>query len=201
MSYIPKYTSYNKLARKLRGRLKVYETEELDIYPGQEPTQSADPDLVLDVLEETENLVDLILSQIYILPLQNTHPIVTDIVESLTISNIIKIHFQGQGFSSLSGDMSGMSPDTRNQAYTLLGMLTAGFNIYIPNVPQQNIIPGTMPPRRIILPGEAFVKDPQQQIPVRNETVISKLTVDITPENNPFDEHFRGDTRTWMPEF
>ena len=64
MPYTPKYTATEKVGRKLKGRLSLQDTEIFDT------TQSVDEFLLLDVIEEQEYIFDLIIGQVYVLPLR-----------------------------------------------------------------------------------------------------------------------------------
>jgi hypothetical protein len=189
------YTSFQKLEKKLKGRLKVFETPEIQLYPDTSLQQEVDPDLVIEIVEEQENFVNLILSQIYLLPLQNQHPILSDIVTDLAIAELLQVHYLGPGFGNVnSSDISGATNNSKQDAYLKLYMLTAGMNIYIPGVNLQPYIPSFPPPRRLILPNEILISSPATSTPVRNQTIIIKAkevfptssNLDFDSSTNPF---------------
>lgn len=167
-----KYIDADSLTRRLRGRLNLVEDESAPVYGDQLPQQKVDIELVYSIAEEKENFIDLILAQIYVMPLINKHPIIKDIAESLALSELIRIHFQGAGFASLGIDLSGAGQDTRNHANVLLGMLTAGYNIFIPSVPTPTQQSGAPHSRRIVLPGEKLRTQVPEPIMVNSEFIV-----------------------------
>lgn len=170
-----KYTTIENISRKLIGRLNLINEDLSVLYPTDNPTQSVDPILVETVVEEQENYLDLILGQIYNLPLQNKHPILTNIVDSLVIAELILVHFQGIQFG-LGGDISGYGTSNITKAYNLLNALTAGYNIIIPMMmPVPPSFPGSIPQRRLELPGETLVERMPPSTLVNNRTVMNKL--------------------------
>jgi hypothetical protein len=153
--YIPKYATEHGIQRKLRGRLNIRLDDAVpSLYEVSVPSMHIDKDLFYEVIEEQEYLLDLILNQIYELPLSNRHPILKEIVEGLVISELIKIHFQGQSTPSIGADLSGINLETKTHAYNLIQMITAGHNIYIPGVPPVQNMPGVAIPQPLRLPGE-----------------------------------------------
>lgn len=179
MSYTPIYVTKEAIAEKLRYRLPVRPNSMADPIYQQNPTSIPVSDALVDiVIEQKENIVNLILQQIYELPLSNQQPIVTDIVESLVIAELLRIHFQGQGISQLSGDLAGTGSDLKLYAYGLLQMLTAGMNIYIPGQPPVPEIQGK-PPQPIVLVNEVRRINYQNLDTITNAPVyVSKLTSD-----------------------
>lgn len=188
-----KYTTFEKLERKLRGRLKIVEISENPLYPSTSLQQEVDPDLVEDVIEEQENLLDLILEQIYILPLKNNHPILTDIVNNLVMAEIIKVHFQGQGLANIGSDLSGLARDTKMEAYNKLAMLTVGYQVFIPN--QQMIVKpqGLTEYRKIVLQGESLRVAPPEKVPINNETILVDRSVILSEKYNPFSDNYQDE--------
>lgn len=180
MPYNPIYVTKEAIAEKLRYRLPVRPSSIADPIYQQNPTSIPVSDALVDIIiEQKENLVNLILQQIYELPLSNQHPIITDIVESLVIAELLRIHFQGQGISQLSGDLAGTGSDLKLYAYGLLQMLTAGMNIYIPGQPPIPDIPGSNKPQPIVLVNEVRRINYQNLDTITNAPVyVSKLTSD-----------------------
>lgn len=153
--YIPKYANQEGIQRKLRGRLNIRLDEEVPSpYEISVPSLSIDKDLFYEIIEQKEYFLDLILNQIYQLPLINSHPILREIVEGLVISELIKVHYQGQSIPSLGADLSGINLETKTHSYNLIQMITAGHNIYVPGVPPVQNIPGVVVPQPIRLLGE-----------------------------------------------
>ncbi len=186
-----RYTTFEKLERKLRGRLKIVEIQDNPLYPTNTLQQEVDPELVEDIIEEQENLLDLILDQIYVLPLNNEHPILTDIINNLAIAELMKVHFQGQGLANIGHDLSGLGKDTKMEAYDKLAMLTVGYQVFLPS--QQMIIksPGLTEYRKIVLRGEVLRITPPEKVPINNETVVLNTKTKYSEEGNPFDENYK----------
>jgi hypothetical protein len=132
-----KYTNIDNLTIKLSTRLKLAADV---LFPTNTPGIDINSELALLVIDEKENYLDLILQQICELPLQNSHPILSEIIEALVISEFLMVYFQGSG--GLSGDQSGMGVAMKNQAMTLITMITAGHNILLPGIPQTPVVPG-----------------------------------------------------------
>jgi hypothetical protein len=199
-----KYANLPRLKRKLKARLNISDTDNNDsqnslneLYPSEPLGITVDPDLVNDVIEEQENFLDLILGQIYVLPLVNSHPILADIITDLVISELMQVHFLGMGFGNInSGDISGTANNSKQDAYFKINMLTAGLNIFIPGVNPINYIPGMIPPRRTLLPGESLISVPMAKISVNNQTVVDKTTTNYQSylnrgiTNNPFSNEY-----------
>ena len=164
MPYTPKYTTTEKVGRKLKGRLSLQDTEIFDT------TQSVDEFLLLDILEEQEYTLDLTLRQVYILPLRNSHPILRRIVDNLCVSELLSIHFLGQPYGAGS-DFSGLGAMAKQAAYQDINMLTIGLNISLPSQP---IMPEYQKVRRIELPGEELVVTLPQRELVNMDIIVGK---------------------------
>lgn len=164
------YTTVENIARRLRGRLEIENQPPVAIALGQSVNygstiggQVVDPYLLEQIGFQKEAYINLILSQIYALPLSLTHPItkqiMAEITECLVISAVLKVHYQGS-LAGTGSDAQGLGVDLDRQAYMLLASLTIGHNIYIPmvtNPPMQQTYPGTMPPQPLVLPGEQLL--------------------------------------------
>lgn len=169
-----KYTDTDRLQRKLRGRLQLYETESTSIYPTGLPNQKVDIDLVYDIAEDKEDFVDAVLEQLYVLPLKKHHPIVRNIIENLTISDVLKVHFQGG--ASFSQDASNSIGELASQAYWYLTLLTANTGIVLPYTAQQPAgMPSSIPARRLLLDGETEAWQHPGTITVNNHMVIGRV--------------------------
>lgn len=166
-----KYTTLEQLAQKLRGRLSLLSNSVPNTpYPINNPTTPVDPALIEDVANEKEAFVDIILSNLYELPLRNNHIIITEIVEALIVSDLVTFSY----WDNTTGVPTDVTMGMKNHAYNLLGMLTAGLNFQIPGVINQPISPGMMPPKRIELKGEVPVSNAQTRVLVNNDTVVRK---------------------------
>lgn len=154
--YEPLYCSKLEIARKLRGKLNIQVDQYTPaLYEQSVPSQPVEDELVDQIIQEKEEFVNLILYQMYELPLNNKHPIITEIVVCLICSELMRIHFQGSGIAQLSGDLGGSGTDWKFHAYSLLSSLTAGLNIQLPGQPPVQTISGAMIPQPLRLPGES----------------------------------------------
>ena len=184
------YTTVDDIARRLRGRLNISETVPTDAnitealgYGNVVAGNTVDNDLITQIAEEKEAYIDLILGQIYVMPLKLTSTvtfnILRDISESLTISSLIQIHFEGTNPILQASDISQASMDLRRHGEYLLQMLSAGHNIWIPTNPplDQGTQQGQRQPLR--LPGEVLL--PMGGLPdtiTRNYSVSGKINVE-----------------------
>lgn len=163
-----KYTTINRINLKLNTRLNLVADENSNVnedeeFPGVSTSVNStivNPALINLIADEKENYLDLILKLIYILPLQNEHLILADIVEGLVISDLLTTYYHGFASLSPGADVSAMSVQQKNHSYYLIGLLTCGRNIYLPNLPQvpQNL-PGVPSPSPVILEGETLLVD------------------------------------------
>lgn len=192
----PKYTDYESLSRRVRGRLNIPGFPENTEFGGQSSAvnallgygQSAADQtvdlLLIDQLAATnESYIDLLLSQIYKYPLQLTSDvtvqILKDISECFIISSLIAVAFEGQSSIIPAADISQASVDLRRQGEFRLGQIVNGHGIWIPTSqqapsPQINQIQGS--PLR--LPGEILLG--QSEMPdtiTRNYTFIGARDV------------------------
>ena len=180
------YTTVEDIARRLRGRLNISETLPTDAnitqalgYGNVVAGNTVDPELITQIADEKEAYIDLILSQIYVTPLRLTSTItfniLRDISESLTISSLIQVHFEGTSPVLQASDASQASMDLRRHGEYLLQALSAGHNIWIPTAPplDQSTPQGQRQPLR--LPGEVLL--PMGGLPdtiTRNYSVSGK---------------------------
>lgn len=183
------YTTVEDIARRLRGRLHIADQPPIDSaltnvlgYGTVVAGNTVDNLLITQLAEEKEAYIDLILSQIYVMPLQLTSSITAnilrDISESLTISALIQVHFEGTNPVLQASDISQASMDLRRHAEYLLQAISAGHNIWIPTAPlnDQRNIEGQRQPLR--LPGERLLA--MADLPdtiTRNYSVSTKKTI------------------------
>jgi len=203
------YTTLDNISRKLVGRLNLVKPDLSTLYPTDNPTQSVDPDLVESLVSEQEYYLDLVLGQIYNLPLANKHPILTTIIDSLVISELMLVHFLGVT-AGLGADTSGYGLSHQNKANTLLNQLTAGFNIVIPGMfPVPPSYPGVTAQRRLELPNEVLLTKAPPKILVNNITIMAKLDggdrsdeiVEKDYEDNPFSMDYRHNNDQFISEY
>lgn len=189
MPYTPRYTTINRIKLKLKFRLGVNEDAVSEPFPGITESitqQTVDPDLLLMVIEEKEAFLDSILRQVYELPLLNEHTILSEIVEGLVIADIMRVYFQGMGMANIAADVSAMSGDLKGHAYYLIGTLTSGRNLYLPNnIPVPGNLPGMPSPAPLMLPGERLV--PPSNIVKRVDVLIGNRTRHNSSEHMDID--------------
>jgi len=158
--YTPLYCSKEAIALKLRGRLNIKPDRFQNApYSREQPNVDVDDRLVNLLIEQEEGKLSYILGQIYQMPLLNKHPILEEITESLVISELMKIHYQGQGYIGVGGDLAGLGNDLKMNAMGLIQMITAGHQIFIPGFPALSTMPGQPPPKPVFLPGEALLEN------------------------------------------
>lgn len=191
------YTTLNNLTRKLKGRLKIVSVDNSPLFPVDNPGQIVDNETIYTIVEEKEEFINLILDQIYILPLVNSHKIIQNITDNLVISDLLAIHYQGGGFGGLSPDLSGQGNALKIEALNMLGMLTVGLNIYIPGIQLPQSYPGTPQVRRIELPGETLRSISPQRILINSDVIVERsdreydyFTKDDDYKDNPFNENW-----------
>lgn len=184
------YTTVEKIARRLRGRLNIKDQPPIDSaltnvlgYGTVVAGNTVDNDLISQLAEEKEAYIDLILSQIYKMPLRLTSTItaniLADISESLTISSLIQVHFEGTSPVLQASDVSQASMDLRRHGEYLLQAIAASHNVFIPTAPalDQSTTQGQRQPLR--LPGEILL--PMGELPdtiTRNYSVSGKINID-----------------------
>jgi hypothetical protein len=159
------YTDAEQLARKLRGRLQIDSLPQIDTFTGYGTaagSQTIDNDLIDQILNQTESYINLVLSQIYVVPLtlsnSVTVDIMADITESICISKLLQVHFEGANPLTGAADVSGAAMDLRKHGETLLTAISAGHNMYTAVLPQPaNRQYGAPEIQPLVLPGEVVL--------------------------------------------
>lgn len=184
------YTTLDKLARKLRGRLKLgtdlpSESEinnslgNLLAYNPAASDSVVDLLLVQDIADNTDAYIGLLLSQIYKMPLtlqsEITANVMASISEGLILSHLIATHFTGTP-GIIASDTSNASADFRRGAEFLLSQILAGSGVFFPQSiqsPAPNInVPEATPLR---LPGEILLGQSERPDTIsRNYSFVSK---------------------------
>ena len=185
-----KYITFEKLALKLEGRLKIVEIQDSPMFPDQSLFQEVKPEVVELIAEEQESYMDLILGQIYQLPFQLEHPILSSISADLIIAQLLMVHFQGSGLANIGHDLSNLGKSTQADALDKLQMLTIGYQVYLPNQQLVTKYPGGQEYRRIVLEGEKLRDVVPSQIPVNNETIVIKTGLSYNAKANPFGDSY-----------
>jgi hypothetical protein len=186
-----KYTSFDRLAKKLRGRLNLGsnlpENSEINntlnslfAYTPSASEQSVDLKLIEEIAEQEDAFLELVLSQLYVLPFKFTSDVTVNIIGSISegfiLSSLLSVHFQGTSPGIIASDISSATIDWRRQSEYKLNMLVAGEGIWYPTSlqapnPQINV-PQTQALR---LPGEVLLGQSQRpDLITRNYTAVGK---------------------------
>ena len=125
------YTTLESLTARLAPRLKVVT---IPTPGGANPitgvtTSTIGSEIVLAILDSCEGFVDLYLSMIYHMPLQNSHAFIKNIVERLVIAETLMTYFPGKGESDQS---ESYSVSLRKMALNDLQCLFEGTGIFVP---------------------------------------------------------------------
>ena len=196
-----RYTNYEKLARKLRGRLhlgeEVIEDSEINspinalyAYKPAASDTAVDLRLIDDIAEQQEDFIDLVLSQLYQVPLQLTssvtRSIIGSIAENFILAAILAVSFQGTSTIIQASDASGSSMDFKREAEFKLMMLTAGENIWFPSsIQTPQTMQGVPTQQALVLPGEIRLSQSQ-----RPDLISRNYTMNIKRGINPKYRYF-----------
>lgn len=153
-----KYTTIESVQRYLRNRLKVNpfgvpspinETELLNA--------STNDDLVLELIDYSEEFLDGYLALVYVLPLNNNpkHLILQKCVNALVVSELMSIHFSTNAFPE-NTDIGGFGTGNRNLAYQIIKSLCYGLNVNF--IGLSNDSNDLTTNQAIILPNETLVR-------------------------------------------
>lgn len=162
---ISKYTTEEKIGRKLKGRLSLVDVALGLGIPGYSATvtgQVVDNALLVEIIEQEEAFIDLCLGQFYRVPLnltsETSRNILTQIADGMIVSSLLQIHFEGTSPMNGAADTGNMIGDMRRKAELLLAKVTGGSNIFnsVMPAPMQNNygMPEIQP---LVLPGEVFL--------------------------------------------
>jgi hypothetical protein len=188
------YTTSENLARKLRGRLRIADTPSVDTLTGYGQAvagNTVDNELIDQILNQTESYINLALSQIYEVPLKLTNTVTSDIMaditESICISKLIQVHYEGTSPVSGAADVSGAAMDLRKHGELLLAAITAGHNIFTPTFPQpQNKNPGMTEIQPLVLPGEILLSRADRPDTITRNYTFSGIKGKAQPENRQY---------------
>jgi hypothetical protein len=196
-----RYSTYEKLARKLRGRLhlgeEVIENSEINspinalyAYKPAASDTAVDLRLIDDIAEQQEDFIDLVLSQLYQVPLKLTsnvtRSIVGSIAENFILAALLAVSFQGTSTIIQAADSSSASMDFKREAEFKLMMLTAGENIWFPSSIQAPQTMQNVPSQQaLVLPGEIRLSQSQ-----RPDLISRNYTVTVGRRINPNYRYF-----------
>ena len=183
------YTSKERLARKLIGRLVI--EPDLTTLPYQSiagfgpsvTSKTIQPELLEDTIRGRESYMTLILAQFYETPLKLTNPttvdILADIADGLICSKLLRIHYESS-VSPISGsqDLGNTVGDWKREAELLLASVSAGSNIFQPVQPGPNQSNYGQPEiQPLVLPGECVLsRSSRPDIISRNYVVVADNT-------------------------
>ena len=151
------YTTPDRIARILRGRLEIVTTSSGVPFGSSFGAKEVDLDLLEQKGSQIEAWVNSVLSFVYDLPIPSTArdalQIVSAIVEDLTIAAICIVHFQQMQSPQMGGDMGFGSILYKNALYTLR-QYVAGYqlDLNVPGLPPAMANP-MMPTQTLLLPG------------------------------------------------
>lgn len=151
------YTTPDKIARLLRGRLEIATTSHGVNFGSSFGAKQVDLELLEQRGSQIEAQVNSILNMVYELPIPQTAGdallIVSSIVEDLTVAAIAIIHFQQTLNPQMGGDM-GFGQTLYVRALGTLRQYVAGyqFDLNIPGMPPAIFNPMS-PTQAIKLPG------------------------------------------------
>lgn len=185
MSYIPRYADRDAIARKLKGRLKV-DIIDTEFFP----IETVDEDLIDDILEEKENYVDLILSNIYTLPLSQEQPIIRTLVENLVMADLLQFNYVNT--LANSQDLSNLAGVLLQKAEEILDRLTIGTRINpLPNGDIDNS-------RSLRLHGETLIKELPTTSLINNDIIVDKIDINenFLYEEKGYNNLFSAEWRT-----
>lgn len=134
------YTTPDKIARLLRGRLEVASTSHGVNFGSSFGANQVDLELLEHRGSQIEAQINSILNMVYVLPIPETARdallIVGSIVEDLTVAAIATIHFQQTLTPQMGGDM-GFGQTLYAQALGRLRQYVAGyqFDLNVPGLP------------------------------------------------------------------
>lgn len=174
-----KYTSAQKIAARLRGRLEVPNANAGGIPFGSSPSSLGAQQVDLGLLEQigiqVEAKVDSVLYLIYVLPVPDTatqaKEIIGSIVEKFVLSELAEVYFQQSQNPELGGD-AGFGSVMRRQAQQELQALCAGHGIYVPGLmPAPTTASYGQQP--IVLPGVRLRGGDIPDTITRNYTVVA----------------------------
>jgi hypothetical protein len=129
-----RYARIDAISKRLAPRISVVNTGDYGVL-GITGTEIG-TDLIYLAGEGVEEMVDMYLNMIYVLPLINSHPFLISIVEKLICSDIYLTYFPTQGESSDNTD--NYAGILRTQALSDFQTLFDGTGIYVPGAMNQS---------------------------------------------------------------
>jgi hypothetical protein len=186
VSYIPRYTTLESIQSKLQSRLAFMGGG----FGGNNPmliSQDVNDLFFTEILEEAEDLLDIYLRLVYVVPLAFEHPILRKIVDNLTIADLLVAHFPHAGMDANSPIVAALRMD----AYQFIRCLTYPLPVAIPGLPLEP--KERMHIQAILLPGETQIQGQRPNIGINANTVIGTRRLDpkIIDFDDPFNSHNR----------
>lgn len=197
-----KYTTVDNVARLLRGRLNIKDSPEVEtdlgVQLGYKPSvgsQTIDNNTIEQIAEREESFIELVLGQLYVVPLKLTNPTTRNtlayISESFIASSLIAIHFEGTSVLQ-SGDASQTSMHLRREGELRLAQITAGTGIHFslnnqPSTVKGNVGSEVQPLR---LPGETLI-----DMVNRPDNISRNYSVVLAKNTSEGESFFEDDTK------
>lgn len=129
--------------------------------PGTEeiPTVSDDVisiELFVETALQKEEYLDLILGQIYMMPLKKRHRVLEDVCNNLVIAELLNINY------NVLNENTELEQRAANYANNLINLLTAGYDIQLPYTANTNVYSNRTGsyPNRLHLPSEKLKIEP-----------------------------------------
>lgn len=176
MSQLEKYTTFERISRRLIGRLDVTEAQSAPPPWGNKiGGMVVDPELVRQVWRQKVAYLDSVLGMVYIVPLQLvsevTQEILAEITENFIVSELLAIAYKQVPMPQTGSDPSGLAQNNRAHAEALLKMYVTGHNLDLPGSVSYPTQPNMNAPQPVVLPGERLRLKTPDTI-TRNETAL-----------------------------
>lgn len=146
-------------------------------------TNIIDVGTIQEIGEEKEEYLELIIGQIYELPLKNNHPILKSIVTNLICAELLNINY------SVLNENTELEKRYFVDANSKLQMLTSGYNIELPyakNANYDRLYRERNQPQRIKLKGETLIKQTQENYLTNFHFSIDRFD-DVPDKDFPFE--------------
>lgn len=154
--------------------------------PGLEELPAISDNVIsIEVFVETalqkEEYLDLILNQIYVMPLKKRHRVLEDVANNLVIAELLNINY------NVLNENTELEQRAANYANNMINLLIAGLDIDLPYTANRNVysVRSGSYPRRLKLPGEIEINKPPEK-KVTNFDFIFEKFEDIHKSYNDF---------------
>jgi len=128
------YARLDAIIKRLAGRITVVNINDYGI-TGVTGTQVG-TDLIFIVGEPIEEMITIYLSMLYVFPLQNSHPYISNIAEKLIVADVYGSYFPSQ--MEDNSNTSNFASVLRQQALNEFQVLFDGTGIFVPGATNQS---------------------------------------------------------------